>query len=249
MTTREHSGPVISPLPTKPTETQQLPASNDRHAIPALARITTWLPTWQRCPATVTYLLVLVTTYWITMCLLPRDQALHLLLSVSTNLHNLTQHPLRALLGSALFPATPLLSTSGILTLGVGIGCCMGLIERTRGTWRALATFAAGHTLATLLTVPVVLLGISTHRYDPAELDGLDFGVSYGAVATMAAMTSHLPRPLRPLWLASGVGYLLSTASWYGALPDFTTVGHMLAVGIGLAAARLLRLNRPPTTV
>jgi hypothetical protein len=184
------------------TETQRLPADKSGHATPALARMTTRLPTWRRCPATVTYLLVLVTTYWITMCLLPRDQALHLLLTVSTNPHNLTQHPLQALLGSALFPATPLLSTPGILTLGVGIGCCMGLIERTRGTWRALATFAAGHTLITLLTVPVVLYGISAHRYDPAARDGLDFGVSYGAIATMAAITSHLPRPLRPLWLA-----------------------------------------------
>jgi hypothetical protein len=62
----------------------------------------------------------------------------------------------------------------------------------------------------------------------------------------MAAITSHLPRPLRPLWLAGWVGYLLSTATWYGALPDFTTIGHMLAIGIGLATARLLRLKPPP---
>lgn len=243
-------------MPTTQPAAQQIPGDDDQparcptlatYALRAFTRTRPWLSTWQRCPATVAYLVVLVTTYWITIRLLPREQALRLLLAVSTNLDNLTHHPLQALVGSALFPATPILSLPGILTLGVGIGCCMGLIERTCGTWRALTTFAAGHVVATLLTVPVILYGIATHRYAPAERHGFDFGVSYGAVASMAAITSRLPRALRPLWLASSVGFLLSTATWYGALPDFTTIGHLCALGIGLTAARLLRLNRPPT--
>ncbi|MEV7189609.1 rhomboid-like protein [Kitasatospora sp. NPDC093102] len=204
------------------------------------------LPTWRCCPATMAYLCVLVTTYWISMRLLPRDEALRLLLSISTNMNNLAHHPVRSLLGSALFPAPPLLSVSGVLTVGVGIAGCLGLVERVYGRWRAVGLAAAGHLGATCLTVPVVLFGVSSHRYDTAELHTFDFGVSYVAVAAMAAIVHRLPRVVRPLWLLSGVGYLLSDADWYGWLPDFTTIGHLCAVAIGLGASRgLRRIDRP----
>jgi hypothetical protein len=202
------------------------------------------LPTWRRSPATVTYLCVLVTTYWVTTRLLPIGQGLQVFRAVSTNLDNLGHHPARSLLGSALFPATPLLSTPGVLTLGVGIAGCLGWIERTHGTWRALVTLAAGHLGATLLTVPVVVYGIASHRYDPAESSAFDFGISYGAAAAMAAITGRLHPLARPLWLLSGIGYLLALAEWHGPLPDFTTVGHLCAVAIGLAMAPLLGLNK-----
>ncbi|MEV7188898.1 rhomboid-like protein [Kitasatospora sp. NPDC093102] len=233
---------------TRPDAPLPLPLEPARWELRAARRLASLLPTWRRSPATVTYLCVLLTTYWVTFRLLPLDQAERVFHAVSTNLDNLQHHPVRSLLGSALFPATPLLSVPGVLTLGVGIAGCLGWIERTHGTGRALAALAIGHFGATLVTAPVVMCGIVSGRYDPAEAFGFDFGISYAAVAAMAAVTGRLPGLLRPLWLLSGVGYVLSTAEWYGLLPDFTTIGHLSAVALGCMAARLLGLDRRRVT-
>jgi hypothetical protein len=210
-------------------------------------RLRTLLPNWRDSPLTLGYLCVLLTTYWLTIHLLPFENARPMLLAISTNIGNIEHHPVTALVGSALVPVPPLLSLPGALTVGVGIGICMAFLERTYGRWRAAATFLSGHLGATLLTVPVIEYGVAAHRYDPQELHGFDFGVSYGAVAAMSAITLHLPRWARPLWVMGGTSYLLSMAEWSDFLPDFTTVGHLLALAIGLAAAIGLHHRSAPS--
>src|SRR5262249_5796110 len=81
-------------------------------------------------------------------------------------------------------------------------------------------------------------------HYGPQLRTAFDFGVSYGSGAVTAAVVGYLPWWARPVWIAAGVGYLLSDATWSGRWPDFTTVGHLTAVAIGVLAATLLNLNR-----
>lgn len=196
---------------------------------------------FRRTPATLTYLGLLLTTYWIAHRMLPRDQLTHLLLSVSTTVPNLQHRPLTVLAGSAFFLAGPLVSIGGFSTTLVGIVGCMGCIERRCGSAVAIATFAAGHVGATWATTAVKLVAVSTRHYDRSVLYTLDYGVSFGTVAVMAAVLLFLPALVRPIWLAGGVWYLLSLATWSGSLPDFTTVGHLCALAIGLAIAPTLR--------
>src|SRR5262249_13645803 len=96
----------------------------------------------------------------------------------------------------------------------------------------------------TLLTLPVIAAGIATGHYGPELRTAFDFGVSYGSGAVTAAGVGYLPRWARPVWIAAGVGDLLSDAAWSGRGPDFTTVGPLGAVAIGVLAATLLNLNR-----
>jgi hypothetical protein len=195
-------------------------------------------------PVTAGYLAVLLGVYGITHHLLSADQWAAVLRSASTNVTNLEHHPVLSLAGSAVLIATPLFSQDTLLTVGLGIAGCMGWIERRRGGRVAAGTFLAGHVGATMLTLPVILAGIAAGRY-PAELrDALDIGISYGSIAMTAAIVRELPRWLAPLWAAGGVAYLLSEADWFGPLPDFTTVGHLFAVAIGLTAAALPALRR-----
>jgi hypothetical protein len=53
----------------------------------------------------------------------------------------------------------------------------------------------------------------------------------------------------RWLWLAAVLAWPLAEATWFGALPDFTTVGHFTAAGVGLIGGAALRPRRsaPPS--
>jgi hypothetical protein len=199
---------------------------------------------WRRSPGTTVLVAFWLLVYWLTTEVLPPSRAVALLRMVSTNLANMRDHPVVALAGSALVVAPPLFSVGGLLTVGFGLAGCMAWLERRAGTVRALGVFAAGHVGATLLTLPVIEAGIATGHYGPQLRTAFDFGVSYGSGAVTAAVVGYLPRWARPVWIAGGVGYLLSDATWSGRWPDFTTIGHLAAVAIGVLAATLLNLNR-----
>jgi hypothetical protein len=198
---------------------------------------------WRRSPVTTVFVVFLLAVYWVMGSVLPQPRAVAILRVISTNIANMRDHPLVALVGSGLVIAPPLLSISGLLIVGLGLAGCMAWLERRAGAARAVAVFAVGHAGATLLTLPVIEAGIATGHYGADLRTTFDFGVSYGSAATTAAVVAYLPRWARPLWITAGVGYLLSDATWSGCWPDFTTVGHITAVAIGVLAAILLDLN------
>jgi hypothetical protein len=164
----------------------------------------------------------------------------------STNVVNLGSHPVGALLASALIVNGPLLDAGTVITLWLGIGGALWWVESRRGPARAAVVFLGGHVGGTLVTVPVILAAVRAGRYPEETRTAVDVGISYGAQAALAAVVVALPRWTRVPWVAFVYGWPLLDAEWSGLLPDFTTVGHLVAATIGFVlAATVLRTGRP----
>ncbi len=178
------------------------------------------------------------------------DTARRLLLAVSTNLDNLRHHPISSLFGSAFFFDGTLTGidtldfVGTIITLGFGIVVCLAWLEHRYGQLRAVATFAAGHVGATLLTAPVIAYAIADGYYPPTIREALDFGISYGAQTCLAACALHLPRMWRFPVIALLFVWPLVGGSWLAGIPDFVTIGHLIAAVIGLACGAYLKAQR-----
>ncbi|MFI1653075.1 rhomboid-like protein [Streptomyces avidinii] len=207
----------------------------------------------RRAPLTLAYVCLLLVGHAWVMYGLSTDRADSVLGYVSTNLDNLQDHPLSALLGSVLFfdgTLTDVTSTDFIgtfITLGLGVCCFLAWAEHRWGAPRAVAVFLGGHVAATLLTAVVISVALQ-HGWYPAEVrQALDFGVSYGAQTVLAIGTLALPRLGRLPWAAFVLAWPLGGAEWTtGPLPDFTTIGHLTAavLGFGLLGVPAFRRQR-----
>ena len=196
----------------------------------------------RRGPWTCGFLAVLLVVHvWFTVSSRADDAVTWL----STNLDNLGAHPVGSLIGSAFVTTGSLVDPALLITLWLGIGVALWWLEAHRGALRAAAVFVAGHVGATLLTALVLLLAIDAGRYAPTERSAVDVGISYGAQAALAAVVVALPQWARVPWVVFVLAWPLVDADWYGLLPDFTTVGHLVAAGLGFAAAWWLRTPRP----
>jgi hypothetical protein len=209
----------------------------------------------RRSPLTLGYVcLLLATRAWVTYGM-PADRAADLLRYVSTNLDNLQDHPLTALLGSALFFDGTLADLTSIgfggtfITLGLGVCGCLAWAERRWGRLRATGAFLLGHIGATLLTAVVIVVALRHGWYPPSVRQADDYGISYGAQTVMAAATAGLPRWARLPWAGFVLAWPLGGGSdWPGPLPEFSTIGHLLAAGLGfalLAVGSARRKRRP----
>ena len=188
---------------------------------------------------TVGYLVVLLAVHaWMVRS----EQAPTFTAWASTNVVNLGTHPLGALVASALIVNGSLTDAGTVITLWAGVGVALWWVESRRGPVRAAAVFLGGHVGATLLTVPVILAAIRAGRYAEETRTVVDVGISYGAQTALAAVVVALPWWARVPWVAFVYGWPLLDAEWFGLLPDFTTVGHLVAATIGFVlAATLLR--------
>ncbi|GAA4825198.1 hypothetical protein GCM10023201_09470 [Actinomycetospora corticicola] len=165
---------------------------------------------------------------------------------LSTNLENLARHPVGSLVGSAVVTDGPLLDPGLLITLWLGIGVALWWIEAHRGAGRAATVFLGGHVGATLLTAAVLVVALRSGRYPDDTRSAVDVGISYGAQAALAALVVALPRKAWAPWVLFVLGWPIADAEWFGLLPDFTTVGHLIAAAIGFVlAATLLRTPRP----
>ncbi|MEU8586027.1 rhomboid-like protein [Streptomyces sp. NPDC048664] len=203
----------------------------------------------RRAPLTLAYVCVLLACHaWINYGL-SAGRAAELLGRVSTNLDNLHAHPVAALLGSVLFFDGTLTDVASVefagtlITLGLGVCCFLALAERRWGKRPAVALFLGGHVAATLLTALVIAVALRHGWYPAAVRHDVDFGISYGAQTVMAAGTLALPRRGRLPWALFVLAWPLGGAEWPGPLPDFTTIGHLIAaaLGFGVAAVALTR--------
>ncbi|WP_435603233.1 rhomboid-like protein [Streptomyces sp. bgisy130] len=207
-----------------------------------------------RSPVTAGYVVLLLSTHLWCTAVLSTAEAQRVLLGVSTHLDNLQDRPLRALAGSLLFFDGTLTDVASeafagtLITLGLGVAGCLAWLERHYGAGRAFGLFLLGHLAATLLTVPVILVALAHGWYPDSVRHAPDFGISYGAEAVLAAGALLLPRAR---WLAAAgvVAWPVLGGDWSGVLPDFTTIGHLLAAAIGfVCGAFLLRTARRATT-
>ena len=150
---------------------------------------------------------------------------------MSTNLYNLANGHLATLVASAFV-------TDGddIYFLLPGLVCLLALGELV---WRArglMLAFAVGHVGATLLVAVGLAVAIGAGWLPISVAHASDVGISYGAVAVLGALTTVIPPRWRPVWIGWWLGAALLPAS--GA--DFTAVGHLLALMLGMGLSRWL---------
>ncbi|RMI30087.1 rhomboid-like protein [Nocardia stercoris] len=193
-----------------------------------------------RAPGSCAYAFTVFVTWWTLRGISP-TAAHRLILSASTNLHNMRQDPVQVLVASAFW-------TEGGFPWSVLATCLtvMALAEGWLGTVRWITAFAVGHIGATLAVATG--LAFAEHRgLLPVRATVVsDVGASYGFSAVFAVLTFHLGGRLRVLW-ASGLLAWAVHGVWHGQ--TFADYGHLTAVLLGfcwgaLAVAGSHRLER-----
>jgi hypothetical protein len=191
-------------------------------------------------PATSAYLLTLAVTT-ATLAGSRVHVVSRLMAGASTNLHNMTWHPIYALAVSAFWvQSVGWLAPAALLMIVV-----MAPAERMLGTARTLLVFAAGHVGATVVTVGAIGVGVSV-GWLPRSLEyAVDVGPSYG----LAALGGVLALRLRPGLLRTSCVWALLVGLGLAAVigADFTDSGHLAAALLGMGLSPLL--SRTPHRV
>lgn len=147
---------------------------------------------------------------------------------MSTNLHNLAHGRLSTLVGSAF------VEDGGDICLWLPWLVCLLALGELMWRGRGLVVaFTVGHVGATLLVAAGLVVALKAGWLPFSVARASDVGVSYGAVCVLGALTASIPSRWRHVWVGWWLGIALMAAS--GA--DFTAVGHVLALllGIGLS--------------
>jgi len=183
---------------------------------------------WVRdAPGTYVWLLALLgTSRWLAYS--APERAARVLTANSTNLTRLRRAPLKVLITSAFFTA----GTSWFFYL-VTYSVFHAPAEHWLGTWRWLVVIALAHVGATLISQGYVAQGIRSGRLAASERDVADYGVSYALAGATGVLAWRIPLPLRIPYLVVVIGFYLY--GWVRNRRDFTEIGHVCALAIGLA--------------
>jgi hypothetical protein len=153
----------------------------------------------------------------------------------STNLFQMSRDAPRVLVLSAF-----LLDNGRLPAQAAYFTLVLAPVERWIGTYRWLATFAAGHVGATLATTVGIWLQVREGA-GRGLVYPVDVGVSYGVAAMAGVLVYRLRRPLAWAWLA----LVAAVIGWaVVATGTFTDWGHVVGFGIGLAMGPLVRPDR-----
>lgn len=144
----------------------------------------------------------------------------------STSLQNLGHDPIRVMLGSLLW-----IDGAQWLPYVVFFVLISARVERWLGSWRWLAIGLLGHVLATLLSEGYLRLEIQAGIAPPSMERTMDIGVSYFLATLAGVLAYRLHGASRWVYLAGMLGLigLISSGQF-----DFTTLGHLCSLGIGL---------------
>ena len=156
----------------------------------------------------------------------------------STNLHELSDNPVRVLLASAMW-----LDGGYWLPYAALYSVIHAPVERWLGTLRWLAVAVGSHVLATLLSEGALLVSIERGVAPRSAMNTLDVGVSYALAGVAGVLTYRLRGRWRYLWAA---GLFALFAVPMTLTPTFTDYGHVTAVLLGLSAYPLTRGRRDP---
>ncbi|WP_042414982.1 rhomboid-like protein [Streptacidiphilus anmyonensis] len=189
----------------------------------------------RRAPGTFLWLAILFATTVVLRHVSPHT-AERILERHSTNLHYLSVSPVRVLI------------TSGFYIAGGGWWFYFVLYnifhvpaERWLGTARWLAVLLIAHVGATYISEGVLLWAINHGMAPEKARYTLDYGVSYALAGIEAVLVYLIAKPWRYLYLVGLLGfYVLGVVR----SRDFTSVGHLSAVLLGLACYPLTR-SRP----
>ncbi|MEU5251255.1 rhomboid-like protein [Streptomyces longwoodensis] len=151
----------------------------------------------------------------------------------STNLHELSQNPVRVLVASAMW-----IDGGRWLPYAVLYTVFHATAERRLGTARWVLVCAIAHVLATLISEGALLWAIERGVAPHSEYNALDIGVSYALAGVVAVLTYEIRTPWRYGYPA---GVLLVYTLPLTSGPTFTDVGHFVAVLVGLGCYPLVR--------
>ncbi|MFD7531537.1 rhomboid-like protein [Streptomyces sp. NPDC059849] len=231
------AAPLLDAVPSQPGDLGR-PAAPGRAAPPPppARRARRWprlLPTPAGTPFTFGYLLVLVGTSLFMEFADPATVAA-VLRESSTDVAHLGETPLLVLAASALWVVGGLTSPMVFV-----LALVLTALERRIGGWRAAAVFVLGHVVATLATeIPVGISVVAGHLPE-SSLHRLDYGISFGLMASVGALTGLFTPLVRTLVLG-GLGVMLAIDLVDLSSP-LTDWGHPLALLFGIACWPLLR--------
>ncbi|WP_053851292.1 rhomboid-like protein [Streptomyces sp. NRRL B-24085] len=150
----------------------------------------------------------------------------------STNIHELSRHPVRVLVSSAMW-----IDSGHWLPYVVLYSLFHAPAERWLGTARWLAVCAAAHVLATLISEGALLWGIRHGMAPASAVNTLDIGVSYALAGVVAVLVYRVPEPWRYVY---GFAVLVVYAVPLVTGRTFTDLGHFTAALIGFGCFPLV---------
>jgi hypothetical protein len=154
----------------------------------------------------------------------------------STNLHELSDNPVRVLVASAMW-----IEGGYWLPYAVLYSVFHAPVERWLGTVRWLVVCGAAHVLATLISEGALLWGIRQGVAPESAVNTLDVGVSYALAGVVAVLAYRIPVCWR-------YAYVFVVLLVYG-VPlvtgrTFTDLGHFVSALIGFGCYPLVRGRR-----
>ncbi|MFH5208177.1 rhomboid-like protein [Antrihabitans sp. NCIMB 15449] len=151
----------------------------------------------------------------------------------STNLHHLSEDPVRVLISSAFW-----LDGGSWIEYFLLYNIFHVPAERWLGTVRWFGVVVIAHVGATYISEGVLYWAIENGHAPADRVNTLDIGVSYALAGIAAVLTYRIPAPWRYLYLA---GVLVVVISPLIGHINFTEVGHFSAALLGLACYPLVR--------
>jgi hypothetical protein len=151
---------------------------------------------------------------------------------MSTNVHNLVHGHLGALVGSAF-----VCESGDVGSWLPGLLCLLALGELIWRSGGLLITFAVGHIGATLIVAVGLAASLEAGWLPISVARATDVGISYGAVCVLGALTASIPSRWRPTWVGGWLG--IAAAAAFSA--EFTAVGHIVALLLGMGLSFRLR--------
>ncbi|WP_042368248.1 rhomboid-like protein [Streptacidiphilus neutrinimicus] len=189
----------------------------------------------RRAPGTFVWLTILFATTVVLRHVNPHT-ADRILRRHSTNLHYLSVSPIRVLITSGFY-----IAGGGWFFYFVLYNIFHVPAERWLGTVRWLAVVLIAHVGATYISEGVLLWAIDHDMAPEKARYTLDYGVSYALAGIEAVLVYLITKPWRYVYAA---GLLLFYAFGVVRSRDFTSIGHLSAVLLGLACYPLTR-SRP----
>ncbi|MFF3156986.1 rhomboid-like protein [Streptomyces sp. NPDC057910] len=162
-----------------------------------------------------------------------------LLRGSSTDVAHLSTAPVLAIFASALWIAGGIASPYAMVFIFV-----LATLERRIGGWRTAGVFLLGHVVATLATELPVAVSVLAGHLPASSLHRLDYGISFGLMATVGALAGLLAPLLR--WAALAVVGALLVQDLLEMVEPLAAWGHPVALLAGIAcwpAVRRVRLT------
>ena len=160
-----------------------------------------------------------------------------LLQASSTDVAHLSTTPVLAIFGSALWIAGGIASPYAVVFIFV-----LAALERRIGGWRTAGVFLLGHVVATLVTEIPVALSVLAGHLPESSLHRLDYGISFGLMATVGALTGLLAPLFR--WTTLVVVGVLLVEDLVDMTEPLAAWGHPVALLVGVACWSAVRRVR-----